>query len=88
MTFFSVSRVAAIAGGAKGLFAPWYGGAVYGDEPAAGATLLHLFRHAVDDSFALATIDTATGELAAAPTLMNGVNGELLFDTPVFVAGA
>jgi hypothetical protein len=82
----AVARVGPIAA-ANGLFSPWYGGAVYGDEPAGGATLLHIFQHALDGSFVLATIDAATGALAAAPTLLNGVDNELLFDTPVFVAG-
>jgi hypothetical protein len=83
----AVARVGPIAA-ANGFFAPWYGGAVYGDEPAGGATLLHIFQHALDGSFVLATIDAATGALSAAPTLLNGVDNELLFDTPVFVAGA
>jgi len=83
----AVARVGPIAA-ANFLFAPWYGGAVYGDEPAGGATLLHIFQHALDGSFVLATIDAATGALSAAPTLLNGVDNELLFDTPVFVAGA
>ena len=84
----AVSLVGAIQGGAAGLFAPTYGGAVYGDEPAGGQTLLHIFQHAIDGSFALATIDATSGSLITAPTLINGVNNELLFDTPVFVAAA
>ena len=83
----AVTHVGDIAGGAAGIYAPSYAGAVYGDEPAGGASLMHVFQHAVDGSFAIATIDADTGALARAPTLMNGVNNELLFDTPVFVAG-
>lgn len=64
-----------VAPAAPGLFASWYGGHVAGRALTPEGGLLHVLRHAVDGSLALAEVDVSTGALRGAPTLLTGVNG-------------
>lgn len=81
-----VTPVGPVTGADEGIFASWYGGAMTGTHP--DGTVKHLFQHALDGSFALATLDSSSGALLQAPTLLSGVNGEVGVTSLVYVGGA
>lgn len=71
------------------IFAWSYDGNVYGDAISGdGAAIFHLFRREQDHSYVLARISITNGSLVDAPTLVNGVNNQLEFNTPLRMEAA
>jgi hypothetical protein len=71
------------------IFAWSYNGNVYGDAISAdGTAIFHLFRREQDHSYVLARISITDGTLVDAPTLINGVNSQLEFNTPLRMEAA
>ena len=75
-----------VTGAPEALYAFWNGGQVGGAHPA--GQVIHVFKHALDGTLALATLDAATGAQLSAPTLIDGVNSEVGFVALAYVAGA
>ena len=74
---FATGAVAPVGSTVAGsaLFASWYGGGLSGYVFTSDGGLAHVFRHALDGSLSLCTIDVTTGLMRTAPTLLTGVNG-------------